>query len=124
VTARTSVNEYLGKVYDARKYNCFHLAAEVWADLTGQDLIKAYGDAIRDGLEARRLNRQLVSGLREIPKPQDPCIVVLQNPRETPHIGVYLRGRVLHIREHQGVRFEPIFFAQFGFKTTRYALPC
>jgi hypothetical protein len=124
VTVKRSVDEYLNRAYSRDKYNCFHLAAEVWMDLTGRDLIQLYGDAIRIGLDSRRLSRKLIEGFRELPKPQDPCIVLLQNPRQSPHIGVYLRGRVLHIREHAGVRFEPMHIARLGFTKTRYALPC
>lgn len=124
MSVKQSVDEYLGRTYHRERFNCFHLAAEVWMDLTSQDLIKLYGDAIRNGVESKKLSRRLIQGFREIRVVQDPCIVLLQNPRTSPHIGVYLRGRVLHIREHSGVRFEAIHFARLGFKTMRFALPC
>lgn len=119
MSARQSVDEYLGRRYVVGEYNCFHFAAEVWQDLTGQDLIAKYGDAVVDG----SLSHRAIKHFKVLDKPQDPCIVLLQVKRQSPHIGVYLRGKVLHIRSI-GARYEPVHFARVGFTKIRYVLPC
>lgn len=124
MSAKQSVDEYHSRRYVIGQYNCFHFAAEVWRDLCGQDVIKLFGDAVVQGAKYRKLNRQMVSGFKYLNEPEDPCFVLFRNRRQSPHIGIYLRGRVLHIRYNMGVRFEPIHMAQFGFTHTRFFKPC
>lgn len=124
MTAKHSVDEYLGRRYVVNEYNCFHFVAEVWQDLCGQDVIKLFGDAVIEGAKSSKLSRRLVKGFSYLDKPEDPCFVMFRNRGQSPHIGIYLRGRVLHIRYNMGVRHEPLHMAQFGFTHTRFFKPC
>jgi hypothetical protein len=38
----------------------------------------------------------------------------MQRPKTPPHIGVFLRGKVLHLKE-SGAEFQPLDVASFGF---------
>jgi hypothetical protein len=56
---------------------------------------------------------------RLLKAPVDPCVVLMQRQAET-HVGVYLRGRVLHIYERGGVQFQPLCVATLGFPKVRF----
>lgn len=102
-----SVDQYMGRVYDSRHYNCAHFTCDVWCDLTGKDL-RPY----LLGLFSDRLCSSLMSSamreFKQSPAPVDPSIAILQFHREAPHAGVYLRGRLLHISSTRGVRFDKL----------------
>jgi hypothetical protein len=49
--------------------------------------------------------------------------VLMQRPRHIPHVGVYTKGSVFHIRR-AGAQYVPIEVASLGFTTVRYYVPC
>jgi hypothetical protein len=52
--------------------------------------------------------------LKKHDAPVDPCIVLMLRKRLEPHIGIYYRGRVLHLNR-QGAQY-----ADFGHVTAPY----
>lgn len=113
-----SVDQYFNREYDIRKYNCAHLVCEAWKDLTGFDL----AGVLRGFLSGAKDRRTILSDLRkmrQLDEPVDPCIVLMQQGRNAPHVGLYVRGRVLHIRE-QGVHFQPLDVVSIGFPKVRF----
>ena len=112
-----SVDAYLGRAYERGRYDCLHFARDVWRDATGEDL------GVRlDGLLGRTADRHVqprhVRAFRRLDGFRDPCIVLMHGPRRDPHVGVFLRGRVLHLRE-EGSAFDPVEVATFGFSQVR-----
>jgi len=107
-----SVDRFLGRPYDRRRYHCWHLVCEAWLDLTGTDL-----GPVPDWDEREVLAR--FSAFAASPEPVSPCIVLMLTPPSVPHAGVFLRGRVLHIRP-EGARFERLKDATRGFEEVRY----
>ena len=108
-----SVDRWLAKRYDADKYNCAHFAAEVWAAETGENIEGTLTGFLRPESERRAsmdLKRQFVL----LDRPASPCLVLMRRPRCQPHVGVYLRGQILHITK-RGVTFQPIDVATLGF---------
>lgn len=113
-----SVDKYLHLRYDKRAFNCAHFASMVWEDLTGQDL--ALNLAGFSGPQAeRKVNMAQLRVFTRLAAPVSPCIVLLSRPRTEPHVGVYLRGKVLHITE-AGVAFDFVEVASTGFPNVRY----
>lgn len=114
----TSVDAYLGKVYDEDAYNCLHMARDVWYDLTGEDIWDRLGT-----LRAPKVHRTFVRrnrlGFDRLPGPVDPCIVLMRRPHTEPHLGVYLRGKVLHINS-VGVAHQTLDVASLGYKTVSF----
>jgi hypothetical protein len=51
--------------------------------------------------------------------PESPSLVMMRSRRATPHIGVYLNGRILHLRQ-RGAIFEPVIYATMGFSNIGY----
>lgn len=112
-----SVDPFLLKKY-SDNYTCLEFAAEVWEAHTGQNilaLLKTFHEPATD-VKARRQSLRL--GF-ELATPEDPCIVVMQRPKVTPHIGIYLRGRVLHLQP-SGAEFQPVDVAARHFTRTKF----
>lgn len=101
---------YLGKTYRRGEYNCAHFAAEVWADLTGQDIKPMLCGLLPD------TGPTSISSLRRfvrIDTPVDPCLVLYTHPVLRPHAGIFVAGRVLHLSE-RGVQYAPVDMAGQG----------
>jgi len=113
-----STDQYFGRKYGRRSYNCARFAADVWRDLTGQDLSKELAGTMAGRGEAKAA----VSDMRRfkrLPAPVDPCLVLFQFHRESPHVGVFTRGKVLHITA-KGVQFQPVCAVGIGAKRVGY----
>lgn len=113
-----SVDSMLDRKYDARNYNCAHFVAEAWEHITGN----AMSDRLR-GFLAPMAGRSAPLNLRRefkpLAKPESPCLVWLTGRNCPPHVGMYIRGKVLHIRK-SGVIFEPLHLAVLGFRRVRF----
>jgi hypothetical protein len=113
-----SVDKYFNREYDVKKYNCAHLVCEAWKDLTGFDLVGVLGGFL-SGAKDRKTILSDLRKMQPLDKVTDPCIVLMQQGRNAPHIGLYVRGRVLHIRK-EGVEFQPLDVATMGFPRVRF----
>lgn len=115
-----SVDKYLNRSYNRDFYSCLDFARDVWLDHTGIDIRERLSSLFAP-VQDRRLCGHIDFKRSECPV--DPCLVVMQRKHAIPHVGVYLRGRVLHIVEH-GVEYLPLDVASRGFATVRFYLPC
>jgi hypothetical protein len=118
-----TVDKYLGRQYRPGTYNCLHFATDVWRDLTGQDIRASLDGLLQGALDGRVLRGVHVRAFRRLAGPLDPCLVLFQAPKAAPHIGVYMRGKVLHIGSQAGVRFVPVQVAALGFPQTTFIQP-
>lgn len=107
------LDDYLAKEHRGVDYNCLHFAREAWRDLTGEDLPAT----------ELRITKKVVKSFKRLDNPVDPCVVLMRRKFATPHIGIYYRGKVLHLRE-SGAEFFPLPVATLGFTTVRFYLPC
>jgi hypothetical protein len=116
-----SVDKYFDKEFNgtnAKRYDCLNFARDVWLDIKGIDLAIKLQGAFGPP-SGRTPRRQFFREFQKISKPQDPCLVLFERPRAAPHIGVFIRGRVLHLKE-TGVQFQPLDVISFQFKTVRF----
>jgi hypothetical protein len=113
-----SVDPYLSRVYNHATYNCAHLVCDVWEDMTARDIRPALVGLLT-GIGKRESILQHLRIFKNVPEPVEPCIVLLQSPRTPPHVGIYLRGRVLHIIP-RGVEFQYLEVVRAMFKTVRF----
>lgn len=110
----------LGRTYDRRLYNCAHFASEAWKLETGEDLLHLL-TPLMDGAD-RAAARALGLLFRSVEGPRAAgvrALVVMRRPRSASHVGVYLRGRVLHLHEN-GPEFLPPDVATRGFTDATY----
>lgn len=103
-----NIDVFMDKEYDFVNYNCAHFAVEIWQCMTGQII-----DAQLCGLNGLRKTFILLKN------PLSPCIVLMQNKNGENHIGVFIRDKVLHLREN-GVCFESIYLIGLKFKRINY----
>lgn len=101
-----SVDPYLGREYRRAQYECWDLLRDAWLELTGFDMGERPA-AAGAALSVWRHFRQLAV-------PVSPSVVLMRRPRAVPHVGLFWRGRVLHIQP-EGARYEPLERASFGF---------
>lgn len=99
-----SVDPFLRARHRGDDYNCLHFARDVWLELTGDDIQRRL-DALSEPEGTRHFSRGEVKSFARLPRRSDPCLVLMRRPRGQPHVGVYLRGRILHLTE-QGARFD------------------
>lgn len=113
-----TTDEFLTRRYHKRDYNCAHLVVEVFERLQGAEVAQV----LRGYLCAPSERRNSKNDLRRavvLPKPITPCVVLMQRKRET-HVGVWWRGKVLHILEDRGVQYVPLEVASLGFPKVRF----
>jgi hypothetical protein len=83
------------KPFQIRSYNCWHFFRDAWMMATGEDVgnrvpdsIFAYREAFENGTSARN---------SKIATPISPCIAYFPDKVGSPHIGMYWKGRILHL---------------------------
>lgn len=113
-----SVDRFLGRRYGAG-YDCLDFACEVWLAHCGQNLRPLLKDALGAN---RRLTVGVLRPFAQLEVPCDPCLVLLRQERLVPHVGVYLRSRVLHLTAVR-VEFQPLDIVMRGFKSCHFYLP-
>lgn len=98
-----NVDSFLDRV-PGPQYKCFDFVREVWAESFAVDL----GDQLQ-GLAAALDDRHVVlselRGFRKLLVPSDPCFVIFQRRRSTPHIGIWYQGNVLHLQGGQSAQY-------------------
>ena len=79
-------------------YNCLDLTCEVWRSETGEDISEILGSDLTQIGRHLGVRNSGARRFRKIASPISPCLVVMHGQRGAFHIGVFLRGRVLHLR--------------------------
>lgn len=106
-------DRYLGLVFHREEFTCWDLIRRAWLDVTGFDIgdrtpHPATPAAMRARFDAEESDFILLAG------PVTPCIVLMRQRLAVPHVGLFWRGRVLHMRP-AGVRYERLVDARRGF---------
>lgn len=114
-----SIDRYHGRTKTA-EYDCLAFARDVWMDFKGVDLWAVLDGFLLDQTRApaAQLRVRHLRRFRVLSAPSSPCLVLFQRPPDRPHIGVMVRGNVLHLTD-AGVRFDPLRIAAHRFKTYR-----
>lgn len=112
------IDNYLNKRFDPTHYNCWDFIRDVWLDITKVDIgCRTPSPSTPKNKIKRFLNEE--SEFIKVDEIVDPCIVLFKRNKGIPHVGVYTRGRVLHISE-QGVKFEHLEIAKTGFNSVGF----
>jgi hypothetical protein len=114
-----SIDPFLDRVRKTN-YNCLDFSREVWLAMFGED-IRQRLDKLCAGVRSDG-GRIMLSGLRGFTRlelPESPCFVVMQRSKVQPHIGLFIRGRILHLAD-KGVEYQPLtvarrYFTKIGF---------
>jgi hypothetical protein len=111
-----SIDKFLGKM-PSKTYNCLDVAREVWLHICGEDITARFPSPISGkhlSLEALRTIR-----FEQLREPVSPCFVLMRRFRLSPHIGVYLDGRIIHLTSY-GVQFQLPELATMFSSSVRY----
>ena len=108
----------LAKKYDKNTYNCAHFTIDAWKLLTGKDITEAFKGLLAP-LKDNKASMSLRSGFKRLQEPISPCIVLMNRKGNTPHVGVWYNGKVLHLQE-SGAIYSPLSIAMLGFKQRRF----
>lgn len=101
-----SVDPYLARQYLPGRYDCWDMLREAWGELTGFDI----GPRPPAPAAALAIWRKF----DRLPGPASPAIALMRHRRLVSHVGLFWRGRVLHIRP-EGARYEAVDRAALGF---------
>ena len=99
-------------------YNCLDFTREVWLAMTGVDITQRLTGLV-GAFASRRTTVSGVRGFTRLPGPVSPCLVVMQRYKFVPHVGIFLRGRILHLT-NKGVQFQPLVVARQYFLSVKY----
>lgn len=118
------VDSYLGREFNWRTYNCWDFTRDVWLDHCGVDL-GARSPRTGSPSKLREAFSEMVPKvvgplITRIPAPEDPCIVMLMRPTVFNHVGVFVRGKLLHLRPHGNVVHQDLETASLGFQEVRF----
>lgn len=106
------------KTYDKNNYNCAHFARDVYLAETGKDI----GDTLSGFLlppTKRVVDMTKRYRLVKLDRPISPCLVIMLGNKVAPHVGVFVRDKVIHIQEI-GVQYVSLTIASLGFTKLGY----
>lgn len=118
-----SIDKYLHKTFDAKHYNCWDFAREVWLDLKKEDLCDRVTAPTKpvDLLGVTAAIQRHEHEFKKLDKPVSPCLVFMEKKKQVPHVGIYVRGNILSI-DTRGVTFLPCASASMGFTEVGFYL--
>lgn len=113
------VDKYIQKRHSMKDYNCWDFIREVWIDLTGIDI----GHRTPTNLSRKAMKERFEKEeyqFKRLTVLQDPCLLLFKRNKILPHVGVYYKGKVLHLPEKSNGKYEPLDIASLGFQEVRY----
>jgi hypothetical protein len=112
-----SIDKFLDRV-KRRDYNCLDFTREVWLQLCGEDM-KDRLDKLINAVAVRRVSVSSVRGFEFLRVPRSPCFVVMQRFKLSPHVGIYLNGKILHLSA-TGAEYQSINVVKQSFQSVRF----
>jgi len=103
-------------------YNCAHFLADAWQAETGDDHMRGALDSFLAPPARRTASHVVRRSLVPVDKPVSPCVVLFRRGTATPHVGLYVRGAVLHLTDHGPVR-QLLAVAKLGYTSVRFYAP-
>ena len=109
------VNFLIGKEYDAKHFNCWHLVMELVPTAPQVDVVATKMIGVQ-----YFTNRSYYSDFHEVKVPKDGDIVLLGSSLELlHHAGVFVNGGVVHA-EHPSVVFTTVRRLKLSYKEVRF----
>lgn len=115
---RLDVDSYLARRFNLVRQNCWHVLRDAWLELTGVDL----GDRTPEHLSHAALVGRFASDVPaflELKAPAEPCIVLMRQSGQVPHVGLYWKRRVLQMAK-AGPSYLPLHMATVGYEVGFY----
>lgn len=107
------VDSYLARRFDLASQNCWHMLRDAWLELTGRDVGDRTPETITRAALIGRFDTD-VPTFERLDSPAEPCIVLMRQPGEIPHVGLYYRRKVLQMTR-DGASYIALERARFGY---------
>ena len=102
-------------------YNCAHFVSDAWLQETGQVIDHLMRGFLAPAAE-RVVTPNLANSMVRLERPRSPCIVLFRRRVGSPHVGMFVRGRVFHLTDSGPIR-QALDIAQVGYYKTRFYAP-
>lgn len=114
-----STDDFMDRKFDLINYNCWDFLRDLILALGLGDIGKRTPDppslrAMRDRVAQEKAQ------FTKLDKRVSPCIVLMERPPFPSHVGLWWRGRVFHLRDDSGPKYEPLEVASLGFSNVEY----
>lgn len=118
------VDKYLGREFHWKNYNCWDFIRDVWQDHAGVDIGRRVPEAwtkiaLTEAFAKQQFDVENAL-VKRIPEPVDPCLVMFVRPNVLSHVGVWVRGKVLHLQPRGNVIHQPLDDVALGFPEIRW----
>ena len=105
--------DILSREYHPDKFNCGHFFLWAWNKLFPDKAFAIPGGDQGFGLLSVKSNFKMVSKLEKY------GVVTMHHRSFVPHIGIFFKGKVLHIRQN-GVEYQPLSVVRIGYQEIRF----
>lgn len=113
------LEHFMFKEYHERDYNCAHFVAEVWEHITGNDITEDLQGFLLPVGE-RKIYRDKLRNFKRLDRPKSPSIAVFRGGLSEPHAGIYIDGKIFHIKK-AGVFYQNVGLAKaYHYKVNYY----
>lgn len=113
-----TLDSFFGRAYHRRRYNCAHLAIEVWEYLHNRPVAAAMRGFLVPGEVSGGLGH--ATGVQPLTRPCDPCFVLMRSKVREPHVGVFYKGKIIHLAGNHRVQYQPPDVVTMGYTRIRY----
>jgi hypothetical protein len=113
-----NIDQFLDRQYDSKNYNCVHFVCEVFTKLFNEDYYKILGGFLF--APGHRCTCKIdLRPIQQVARPERPCLALFQVAKNNPHVGIWMDGKILHLRE-SGVSLMPLEIVMLSFKKVRF----
>lgn len=109
------IDNFLDRI-PSRTYKCRDFCREVWLSAFDEDMADRM-PLFLTGSGNITLNE--LRSLTLLVKPENPCFVLYQRKHVIPHIGIYVRGGILHLRD-DGAAYDSVAYVERRFSKVSY----
>jgi hypothetical protein len=116
---KKSIDPFLCRMQSST-YNCMDFTREVWLFLTDgqEDVVEKLKRLVGD-FTNRKVTASGLKGFQKLKQPVSPCFAVMQRFKFTPHVGIYIDGRILHLH-NRGVELREPNIAKSYYQRIAY----
>ena len=109
-------DEVVLKKFNKKEYTCANFVCDAWKELTGLEIKNKFGSFLKpDG----KINFKVRKNFQRLEKAISPCIVLMLDKKRSPHVGIFYKNKVIHIKETH-VEYQPLDIVSRGFEQVRF----
>lgn len=111
-----SFDDLFNKKFNKNNYTCADFVCEAWKELTGFEIKNKFGSFLKPN---GKINFKARRDFKRLEKPESPCVVLMLDKKRSPHVGIFYKNKVIHIKESH-VEYQPLNIVSRGFEQVRF----